>query len=62
MRAVATAQHVRKPFWFERFNWFITSEKCARAWLAQSHMRVIDILVIMQLTVRSWSINMRRGG
>ena len=33
MRAVATAQHVRKPLWFERFNWFITSEKCARTQL-----------------------------
>ncbi|KAK9837244.1 hypothetical protein WJX81_001363 [Elliptochloris bilobata] len=26
VRAVATVQHVRKPFWFEKFNWFITSE------------------------------------
>ena len=31
VRAVATVQHVRKPYWFERFNWFATSEKCARA-------------------------------
>lgn len=26
MKAVAAVQQLRKPAWFEKFNWFVTSE------------------------------------
>lgn len=26
VRTVSAVQHLRKPHWFERFHWFITSE------------------------------------
>lgn len=26
VKKVAAVQHVRKPYWFERFHWFVSSE------------------------------------
>ena len=26
VKAVTSAQQLRKPHWFEKFNWFVTSE------------------------------------